>query len=384
MAEGVVRNAAMIGDAGKGSKGNAEHSRYGTIQPIRARGITSAMDRSQLLFKTLVECYIREGQPVGSRHLLQMADLPLSPATVRNVMAQLEERGLLAAPHASSGRVPTQQGYRLFVDRLLTTEALTEETVSALTQELSPGRSPRELVEKASACLADLTRHVGLVMVPRRDLVGLRHIEFVRLDERRLLAIVVCANGDVQNQLIQTERAFSDAELAEAGRYLNHQFAGKSLGDITQSLLRGLGDDRQRLDDLLRATVTLAERAFAPRPSADYVLAGEANLLMLGESAGLERLQELFHAFTTKRDILHLLDRCQQSEGVEIYIGDEAGYAPFGDLSLITAPYAANGLTLGRLAVIGPTRMVYQRIIPLVEVTARILSRALSQPDAAA
>lgn len=339
------------------------------------------MDRSQLLFKTLVECYIRDGQPVGSRHLLQMAELPLSSATVRNVMASLEEKGLLAAPHTSAGRVPTQQGYRLFVDRLLTTEALNEDTVTALTEELSPSLSPRELVEKASDCLAELTRHAGLVMVPRRDLVSLRHIEFVRLDEKRLLAIVVCANGDVQNQLIQTERPFGDAELVQASNYLNHHFAGRSLGEVAQSLLHGLRDDQLRMDALLRSTVELAERAFAPRQAADYVMAGASNLLRLGESGGIDRLQDLFQAFTTKRDILHLLDRCQQSEGVEIYIGAESGYAPFEDLTLVTAPYAANGQVLGRLAVIGPTRMAYQQVIPLVEVTAKILSRALSSPE---
>lgn len=340
------------------------------------------MDRTQLLFKTLVECYIRDGQPVGSRHLLEMSELPLSSATVRNVMAQLEEKGLLAAPHTSAGRVPTQQGYRLFVDRLLTTEAVNENAVQALQDELKPVQSPRELVQKASACLAELSHHAGLVMVPRRDLVDLRHIEFVRLDETRVLAIVVCANGDVQNQLLHIERSFSDSELEQAANYLNHHFAGRSLGDITQALLRGLRDDQRRLDHLLRSTVELAERTFAPRPDADYVLSGEANLLRLAETGGVDRLQELFQAFTAKRDILHLLDRCQQAEGVEIYIGAESGYAPFEDLTLVTAPYVANGRVLGRLAVIGPTRMAYQRVIPLVEVTANILSRALSAPEA--
>lgn len=339
------------------------------------------MDRSQLLFKTLVECYIRDGQPVASRQLLQAADLPLSPATVRNVMASLEERGLLASPHTSAGRVPTQQGYRLFVDRLLTTEALTDDAVSTLEGGLHKGQSPRELVEKAAQSLAELTRHAGLVMVPRRDLADLRHIEFVRLDERRLLAIVVCANGDVQNQLIQGERVFTDEELVQTSNYLNRHFTGKSLADITRSLLHGLQDDRLRLDAMLRSTVELAERAFAPRPTGDYVLTGEASLLSLAGTGGVDRLQELFTAFTAKRDILHLLDRCQQSEGVEIYIGDESGYAPFEDLTLVTAPYAANGRVLGRLAVIGPTRMAYQRVIPLVEVTARALSRALSSSD---
>lgn len=339
------------------------------------------MDRSQLLFKTLVECYIRDGQPVASRQLLQAADLPLSPATVRNVMASLEERGLLASPHTSAGRVPTQQGYRLFVDRLLTTEVLTDDAVSALEGGLHKGQSPRELAEKAAQSLAELTRHAGLVMVPRRDLADLRHIEFVRLDERRLLAIVVCANGDVQNQLIQGERVFTDEELVQTSNYLNRHFTGKSLADITSSLLHGLQDDRLRLDAMLRSTVELAERAFAPRPTGDYVLTGEASLLSLAGTGGVDRLQELFTAFTAKRDILHLLDRCQQSEGVEIYIGDESGYAPFEDLTLVTAPYAANGRVLGRLAVIGPTRMAYQRVIPLVEVTARVLSRALSSSD---
>ncbi|MDP2226678.1 MAG: heat-inducible transcriptional repressor HrcA [Moraxellaceae bacterium] len=340
----------------------------------------SAMDRAQLLFKTLVECYIRDGQPVGSRHLLQAAELPLSPATVRNVMAQLEERGLLASPHTSAGRVPTRQGYRLFVDRLLTAEAPTDALVAALDSELTADKSPRELVQRASQCLAELSRHAGLVMVPRRDLVDLRHIEFVRLDDHRVLAIIVCANGDVQNQLLQTERPFADAELVQAGNYLNHHFAGKSLGDITQGLLHGLKDDRLRLDALLRGTVELAERAFAPAPTGDFVIAGEASLLSLAGSGGsVDRLQELFQAFAAKRDILHLLDRCRQSEGVEIYIGDESGYAPFEDLTLVTAPYGAHDRVLGRLAVIGPTRMAYQRIIPLVEVTAAALSRALSR-----
>lgn len=338
------------------------------------------MDRAQLLFKTLVECYIRDGQPVGSRHLVQAAELPLSSATVRNVMAQLEERGLLASPHTSAGRVPTAQGYRLFVDRLLTTEAPPEALVSMLEQELAPDKSPRELVQKAAECLAELSRHAGLVMVPRRDLVDLRHIEFVRLDARRVLAIIVCANGDVQNQLLHTERDFDDAELAQAGNYLTRHFAGKSLGEITDSLLQGLRDDRHRLDDLLRTTVALAERAFAPAPAGDYVLTGEASLLSLaGGGAGVDRLQELFQAFAAKRDILHLLDRCRQSEGVEVYIGDESGYAPFEDLTLVTAPYGSNGRVLGRLAVIGPTRMAYQRVIPLVEVTAGLLSRALAR-----
>jgi len=203
----------------------------------------------------------------------------------------------------------------------------------------------------------------------------------VRLDERRLLAIVVCANGDVQNQIIQGERVFTDEELVQTSNYLNRHFTGKSLADITRSLLHGLQDDRLRLDAMLRSTVELAERAFAPRPTGDYVLTGEASLLSLAGTGGVDRLQELFTAFTAKRDILHLLDRCQQSEGVEIYIGDESGYAPFEDLTLVTAPYAANGRVLGRLAVIGPTRMAYQRVIPLVEVTARVLSRALSSSD---
>lgn len=339
------------------------------------------MDRSQLLFKTLVECYIRDGQPVASRQLLQAAELPLSSATVRNVLAALEEKGLLASPHTSAGRVPTQRGYRLFVDRLLTTERLGEDAVSALAEELHPGQSPRDLVEKAAQSLSELSHHAGLVMVPRRDLIDLRHIEFVRLDGHRLLAIVVCANGDVQNQLIQTERPFGDEELVQASNYLNRHFVGKSLGDIAHGLICGLQDDRLRLDAMLRGTVELAERAFAPRPTADYVLTGEASLLTLAETGGVDRLQELFQAFNAKRDILHLLDRCQQSEGVEIYIGDESGYAPFEDLTLVTAPYGANGRVLGRLAVIGPTRMAYQRVIPLVEVTARMLSKALSSPE---
>lgn len=340
-----------------------------------------AVDRTQHLFKTLVECYIRDGQPVGSRALLREAELDLSSATVRNIMAALEERGLLASPHASAGRVPTQQGYRLFVDRLVTLEPLAQQAVGRLEAELQAGMAPRDMVARASQFLSELTRHTGLVMVPSRDLVEIRQIEFLPLGGTRVLVILVFSNHDVQNRIIQTDRSYSDVELTQAGNFLTQRFAGHSLPALAEELVQAMQADKARMDQLMQTALDIAARTFeaAPGGGADYVLSGEANLLdIAAHDGGVERLRDLFEAFNTKRDILHLLDRCNKSTGVEIYIGEESAYAPFDDLSLVTAPYTVNGQVLGRLAVIGPTRMAYQRVIPLVEVTAKMLSSALN------
>lgn len=336
------------------------------------------MDRTQHLFKTLVECYIRDGQPVGSKALVKEADLCLSSATVRNILAALEERGLLASPHTSAGRVPTQLGYRLFVDRLLTVEPLAHEAVARLEDELRGELSPRDLVAKASQFLSELTQHTGLVMVPRRDLIEIRHIEFLPLGASRVLVILVFSNNDVQNQIIQTERAYSEVELVQAGNYLNHRFAGRSLSAIADELISAMQADKADMDGLMQTALDIAAKTFEATPSGDYVLSGEANLLSMAESTGVGRLRELFEAFNAKRDILHLLEGCRHNDGVQLYIGAESGLNPFEDLTVVTAPYEANGRVLGRLAVIGPTRMAYQRVIPLVEVTARILSSALN------
>lgn len=336
------------------------------------------MDRTQHLFKTLVECYIRDGQPVGSKALLREAELCLSSATVRNVLAALEERGLLASPHTSAGRVPTQQGYRLFVDRLLTVEPLAQQALGRLQEELSPGLSPRELAARASQFLSELTQHTGLVMVPRRDLVEIRQVEFLSLGGDRVLVILVFSSHEVQNQIIQTARPYDEVELSQAGNLLTQRFAGRPLGDIVQELIRAMQADKATMDTLMQAALDMAARTFTVGHEGDYVLSGEANLLDMAEHGGVGRLRELFEAFNAKRDVLHLLDRCQRSTGVELYIGAEAGYSPFEELSVVTAPYAVDGQVLGRLAVIGPTRMAYQRVIPLVEVTARMLSSALA------
>jgi heat-inducible transcriptional repressor len=336
------------------------------------------MDRTQLLFKTLVECYIRDGQPVGSKALVREAELCLSSATVRNILAALEDKGLLASPHASAGRVPTQQGYRLFVDRLLTVEPLAVDAVARLHADLSAELSPRELIARASQFLSEITLHTGLVMVPRRDLVEIRQIEFLSLGGLRVLVILVFGNNDVQNQIIHTARLYAPEELTQAGNYLTHRFAGKSLGTIAEELIRDMQADKADMDSLMQAALDIAARTFDASPNGDYVLSGEANLLGIAESQGVARLQELFAAFNAKRDILHLLEGCQRSDGVELYIGAESGLDPFEDLTVVTAPYEANGRVLGRLAVIGPTRMAYQRVIPLVEVTAKILSSALN------
>lgn len=336
------------------------------------------MDRTQLLFKTLVEAYIRDGQPVGSKALVREAELALSSATVRNILAALEEKGLLSSPHTSAGRVPTPQGYRLFVDRLLTVKPLSVDEVGRLQSEFSPDKNPRELVETASRLLSDLSQHVGLVMVPRLDLIEVRHIEFLALGQNRVLAILVFGTGEVQNRIIQTARGYDETALTQAANFLNQYFSGQSLQAIASGVLTAMQAERDQMDSLMRTALDIASRTFSPDSGGDYVVSGEASLLDLAETAGMERLRELFAAFTAKNDILHLLQRCEHGQGVSLYIGAESGYGPFEELSLVTAPYQVEGQVLGRLAVIGPTRMAYQRIIPLVEVTARILSTALN------
>lgn len=336
------------------------------------------LDRTQLLFKTLVECYIRDGQPVGSKALVREADLCLSSATVRNILAALEEKGLLASPHTSAGRVPTQRGYRLFVDRLLTVEPLEQAAVERMQQELAQDLTPRDMVARASQVLSELTHHTGLVMVPRRDLVEVRHIEFLPLGGLRVLVILVLGNHEVQNQLIQTARPYTESELTQAGNFLTHRFAGRSLATIADLLIADMQSDKRQLDGLMQAALDMACKTFQAGQDGDFVVSGEANLLPMAESQGVAKLRELFDAFSAKRDILHLLEGCQRNEGVELYIGAESGLHPLDELSVVTAPYESNGHVLGRLAVIGPTRMAYQRVIPLVEVTAKILSSALN------
>ena len=336
-------------------------------------------ERAQQLLKTLIECYIQEGQPVGSRTLARHSELDLSPATIRNVMADLEELGLVSAPHTSAGRMPTAQGYRVFVNSLLKYQSLDSGEVIQLQRQLDPQGSLPELLGRASKLLSGLTKLAGLVTVPRWEQAILRHVEFIGLSENRVLAIFVINDSEVQNHVIHTERRFSPAELEQAANYLNEHFTGKELQAVRSGLVAAMQDVKETVNVLMQAAMEAAERVIdTEQKHPDYVLAGQTNLMDFAEFSDLERLRQLFDAFAEKRDILHIMDQCLRSEGVQIFIGDESGYELFGDCSVITAPYRAEGRVVGVLGVIGPTRMAYERVIPIVDITARLLGAALN------
>ncbi len=337
-------------------------------------------DRTQHLFKALVERYIREGQPVGSRTLARDAGLDLSPATVRNVMADLEELGYLHSPHTSAGRVPTARGYRLFIDALLHLRPLEEQEVQVLRQRIDqPVQNPVDMARSVSDLLSGVTRLAGIVMLPRRNVVTLRHVEFLPLSDSRVLVVLVLNTQEVQNRIIQTRRPYSALELQQAAHYLNEQFTGRDIQQVREVLLRDLRETHDSLDRLMQAVVDMAEQTFESGPaSEDYVVAGQTHLMQYADLSDLDKLRQLFEAFNHKRDLLHLFDQCLHAEGVQIFIGEEAGFEVLENCSVVTAPYTVEGQILGVLGVIGPTRMAYDRVIPVVDATAKLLAAALN------
>ena len=336
--------------------------------------------RARQLLRTLIGHYIRSGEPVGSQTLARHSGLDISPATVRNILADLEDVGLLSAPHHSAGRVPTAQGYRLFVDSLLQVRPLPDTDVARLRGELPAGTGTQALLGSASELLSAMTHFVGVVSVPRREQFAFRRIEFVPLEGPRVLAILVFADNEVQNRMVQTRRPFDAGELERVANYLNAHFAGRTIADIRGTLLRELRSAQDEMQVLLTQSVELAEQALAPGGD-DMVLAGQTRLMGVQELADLDRLRELFDAFARKREILQLLERTVQAPGVRIFIGEETGLAPLEGMSLVTAPYASGaGQVLGVLGVIGPSRMAYDRVIPVVQAAADALGAAL-QPE---
>ncbi len=340
-------------------------------------------DRAQQLLKALVERYIHEGQPVGSRALARHSGVRLSPASVRNVMADLEEAGFVTAPHTSAGRVPTVRGYRFFVDSLLTVKPLTRQEVRRLESELRLDQEdPQALLSSASNLLSGVTRLAGVVTLPRRERNAWQRIEFVPLSETRVLAVVVFNDQDVENRVLQLERGYDPAQLQKAANYLNAHFAGKDLTEVRGALLEEMREARESMNALMLSAIRMAEQISGKEEDqGGYVMAGETNLMEFDELSDVEKLRRLFKAFNQKRDILHLLDQCIAAEGVQIFIGEEAGYRVFDECSIVTAPYGADDDVIGVLGVIGPTRMAYERVIPVVDMTARLLGHALNSRD---
>ena len=335
-------------------------------------------ERSQQLFKVLVEHYINDGQPVASKTLSNDEKINLSPATVRNVMADLEDLGLIISPHTSAGRIPTPQGYRLFVDNLVTVKPLRGQAVEKLRKEMGIDDSQEALITKASSILSGMTKMAGVVTIPRREAVILRHIEFLPLTSNRILVILVVNEQEVQNRVIHTERAFSESELTQTANYLNQEFMGKDLSQIRESVLSSMKQERDDMQHIMKMAIQMTDNVVNDQNNDDYVMAGQTNLMEYAEMANMEQLRQLFDAFNAKRDVLHVLDKSIKAEGMQVFIGEESGYSAFESCSVITAPYKVSDEVVGVLGVIGPTRMAYDRVIPLVDVTAKLLGSLLS------
>ncbi len=334
-------------------------------------------ERAQLLLKTLVERYIADGQPVGSRALSKFSGLDLSPASIRNVMADLEEMGFIASPHTSAGRVPTSRGYRFFVDTLLTVQPLDRVEINQLEGQFQV-ENTHKLVSSASHILSELTHFAGVVVTPRRS-SGFRHIEFLKLAEKRILLILVTAEGDVQNRIIQTDQSFTPAELVEAANLLNQKFAGCSFEEIRRRIHAELNQLREDMTQLMSAALAVGDQAVNDSAE-DVVISGEVNLLGIDDlSSNMVKLRDLFNLFEHRTTLLQLLDVSSRAQGVQIFIGNEAGLQPLDECSVVTAPYEVDGKVVGTVGVIGPTRMAYERVIPIVDITAKLLSSALTQ-----
>ena len=342
-------------------------------------------ERAQYLLKSLIERYIGDGQPVGSRVLAKDSGIKLSPATVRNVMADLEDLGLITSPHTSAGRIPTIQGYRLFVDNLLTVKPLDDSQIDEFKSQLNiqmpsgnAGVGSDNLIENASGMLSAVTKMAGVVMLPKREKVILQHIEFLILSSNSVLVIIVVNGDEVINKVITTKREYSSIELQQTANLLNKEYAGHELSSIRGKLFKSMQDVRDDMHRIMQTAVEMADQVIDKNKDSDFILAGETNLMQYNDMGNMDKLRQLFEAFNTKQDMLHLLDNSIQADGMQIFIGEESGYSAFGECSVVTSPYKVEDQVVGVLGVIGPTRMAYDKVIPIVDVTAKLLGSVLT------
>ena len=341
-------------------------------------------ERAQFLLKALIQRFIRDGQPVGSQTLLRDSGLELSPATIRNVMSDLEELGLVSAPHTSSGRIPTPQGYRLFVDTLVRYKQPREGDIRKLRTQLTQQKDdPDALLGAVSNLLSSLTRLASVVTVPRGKRAVLRQIEFLALSDNRVLAILVINDREVQNRILHTEHPHTAAELQKAANFINDNYVGNDLLQIRERLIQDLDKTRNSMNQAMHDIISVAQSAIegAAAPEGEFVLSGETNLMNFAELSDIDTLRRLFEAFSKKRFMLKLLDKSINASGVQVFIGEESGYQMLDDVSVVTAPYKVDDDHIGVLGVIGPTRMAYDRVVPIVDITARLLASALNLQD---
>ncbi len=336
-------------------------------------------ERAQHFLKVLIERYIREGQPIGSRTLAKDSGMELSPATIRNVMSDLEELGFIVSPHTSAGRVPTVSGYRLFVDSLISLQPIEQNLMSQVQQELGITEPSARMVESASRLLSDMTHMAGVVMAPKRNQEKIRQIEFVPLSETRVLAVIVTTSDEIFNRIVETSRVFQRSELEQFSNYITQHYAGHDLKAVRYQVLGEMRRTRENMDKLMTEALQIAQQTFVDNQDddSDIIFSGQTNLMNFDELAQMDQLRSLFSAFTEKQEILHLLDRCLEADGVQIFIGEESGYTTLKDCSVVTAPYVVDEEIVGVLGVIGPTRMAYDKVIPIVDITARLLGTAL-------
>ena len=348
----------------------------GNFTPIREIG-----EREQQIFRLLVEQYIQDGAPVGSRTLSKMPGVNVSAASVRNVMGDLEDLGLLESPHTSAGRVPTSDGFRLFVDTMLEVQPIVENELDPLKVALSPDQDEKSLLQHTSRYLSHFTNMAGVVTLPKRGATIFRQIEFLPLSEQRVLVILVVNEKNVQNRILTLDRDYEAAELQEISNYLNQTYSGKDLESVKDLIRNELENTRESMNEQMTQMINLAGRVFdndEQTSDEDVIVEGQTNLMNFSELSDREHLRDLFEAFSQKRDMYHVLERCISAEGVQIFIGQEAGYGVLDMCSLVTTSYKVDGEVVGILGVVGPTRMAYDRVVPVVDVTSRLLSAALN------
>ena len=338
--------------------------------------------RSEHLLKTLIDRYIADGTPVGSRTLAKHAEINVSPATIRNIMADLEEMGLIQSPHTSAGRIPTQAGYRVFVDSLVKFRPLESAAEEQLRVQLRRDTDPGELFARASGMISQITHLAGVVMVPRLDEENrFRQIEFLSLSEKRILVILVTGSGQVLNRVIEAEHIYSPSELVQSANYFNETYGGSTLQEVKNALLREIQSDSETMQKGIRLAAKVAEQMFSDEREKGVVVSGEANLMDVPEMEDVRKLRKVFDIFSTKQDLLDLLDRSMKAGGVNIFIGKESGYEGLDDCSVVTAPYSVEDQIVGTIGVVGPTRMAYDRVIPVVDITARLISKVLTSQE---
>ena len=340
----------------------------------------STENRSEIILKNLVQLYVRDGQPVGSTKLANNADLSVSSATIRNVMADLESKGLIVSPHTSAGRIPTAKGYRLFVDSFVRATPLNRQTIASLQEQFIDESDPDILIKKASKALSKMTEFAGVVMIPNQSVARFKQIEFMTLSNNRVVSILVTEDGRVQNRIINLSRNYEQTELIEAANYFNELHSGSNLSDVRSKLIDDIQEDNEEMHRITKNAMDIAKKALVDEDEgkADVMLSGEQKLLDVPDLCQIETLQKLFNVFKTKQDLLDLLDRSMKTEGVNIYIGEESGYGSLDNCSIVTKTYEAEGEILGTLGVIGPTRMAYSSVVSVVDVTAKLLSNALT------